>query len=83
MIRWIDRSRSLAKFIQAMSNFLAKRRGLLTILGIMLVIVSFVFQLLGIYSTNKAIELVSVILHNLGVLFALIGLLLIQPLGKM
>jgi len=82
MFRYIDRSPALAKLIASLSEFVAKRRGLPVVLGIVIVTVSFAIQLLDVYSESKALHLIGVITHNVGVLTALIGLLLAEPLGK-
>ncbi len=78
----IDQSPGLAKFIAGLSEFMAKRRGLPVIIGIGLVIVSFVLQLFDVYSTSQLLHLIGVITQNLGILIALIGLLLAEPLGR-
>lgn len=82
MFKWIDRSPRLSRFIEALSEFMAKRRGLPVVLGIGLVIISFVLQILDIYAESQGLRLAGVITLNIGVLLALIGLLLSDPLGK-
>jgi hypothetical protein len=72
----------MLKLIERTSNLLAKRRGLPIVLGIVLVIVGFIFQLINFSMENQAIELIGIITHNAGVLIALIGLVLSTPLGK-
>jgi hypothetical protein len=65
--RWLDRA----------SNYLAARRGLLTLIGILLVVLNFVVQFIpglgGLAGTD-------VLLH-LGIVLGLLGLLLAQALG--
>lgn len=82
MLRRIDQSRFLSKTLERISNFVAKYRGLPVVVGIILVILSMVVQSVDVYAENNTIELAGVILHNLGVLIALIGLLVAIPLGK-
>jgi hypothetical protein len=82
MFRGIDRSIWLAKFIASLSEFMAKRRGLPVVFGIGLVIISFVLQILEVYSESQFLHLIGVITLNVGILTALIGLLLSEPLGK-
>ena len=82
MFKRVDRSPGLARLIASLSEFMAKRRGLPVVLGIALVVVSFAIQLLDIYSESNTLHLNGVITHNVGVLMALIGLLLAEPLGK-
>lgn len=82
MFKRIDRSPMLARWIERLSTFLARRRGLPVVAGIVLVIVSFVLQLLDIYAASQLLRLCAVVLQNVGILMALIGLLLAEPLGK-
>jgi hypothetical protein len=82
MLKRIDRSPWLSKLLEKTSNLLAKQRGLPVVLGIALVIIGFVLQAANVYLESKSIQLVGVVMHNGGVLIALIGLLLANPLGK-
>jgi hypothetical protein len=82
MFKRVDRSPALAKFIAFISDFLAKRRGLPVILGIMFVVVSLVIQLIDEYTQSRLLHLLGIILQSLGIVIALIGLLLSEPLGK-
>ncbi|MEO8607685.1 MAG: hypothetical protein ABI690_07395 [Chloroflexota bacterium] len=82
MFKRIDQSSFLARFIAFISEFLAKRRGLPVILGIALVIVSLVVQLIDVYAESKLLHLVGILSQSLGIIIALIGLLLSEPLGK-
>jgi hypothetical protein len=82
MFKRIDQSSLLARFIAFISEFLAKRRGLPVILGITLVILSLVVQLIDVYAESKLLHLVGILSQHLGIIIALIGLLLAEPLGK-
>ncbi len=82
MLRWIDSSPRLSRFIEMLSEFMAKRRGLPVVIGIGLIIISFVVQLIDVYAESKGLHLIGVITLNVGILTALIGLLLSDPLGK-
>ena len=82
MFKRINSSRFLLKLVERTSNLLAKQRGLPIVLGIILVIIGFIFQLLNFSMENQTIELLGIITHNAGVLIALIGLVLSTPLGK-
>jgi len=82
MFKRIDESSWLASRIASFSEFMAKRRGLPVVIGIALVVISFVLQLIDVYSTSRILHLVGVITLNVGILVALIGLLLSDPLGK-
>lgn len=82
MFKRIDRSPGLAKFIVSLSEFMAKRRGLPVVIGIAIVIISFVLQLVDVFVDSQLLSLLGVITLFVGVLTALIGLLLADPLGK-
>ena len=82
MFKRIDESSWLASRIASFSEFMAKRRGLPVVIGITLVVISFVLQLIDVYSTSRILHLIGVITLNVGILVALIGLLLSDPLGK-
>ena len=82
MFKRIDRSPRLAKLIEYMSTFLAKQRGLPVVIGIVLVVVSLFVQSINVYAHSQLLGLVGVIAQHIGILAALIGLLLAEPLGK-
>ncbi len=82
MFKRIDRSSWLAKLIASLSEFMSKRRGLPVVIGIGLVIISFVIQIFDVYSDSQLLHLLGVVIQNIGILMALIGLLLSEPLGK-
>jgi len=82
MFKRIDRSPRLAKLIEYMSTFLAKQRGLPVVIGIVLVVVSLFVQSVNVYAHSQLLELVGVIAQHIGILAALLGLLLAEPLGK-
>jgi hypothetical protein len=82
MFKRIDESTALSKFLERFSNYLARKRGLPVVIGIALLIASFVLQIIDVYSGSRLLELVGVVMHNSGILIALIGLLLAIPLGK-
>lgn len=82
MFKKIDESSWLANRIASLSEFMAKRRGLPVVVGIGLIIVSFVMQLIDVYQTSQILHLLGVVTLYVGILMALIGLLLADPLGK-
>lgn len=82
MFKRIDQSPTLARLIERLSSLLARQRGLPVVIGIALVIVSFIIQLIEVYAESRVLELIGVITLNVGILAALIGLLMAEPLGK-
>ncbi|NWF69673.1 MAG: hypothetical protein HXY40_11360 [Chloroflexi bacterium] len=82
MFKWIDRNERLLKLVRWLSTSLARNRGVPVLIGIGFVIVAFVLHILNVFSPSQPLELAGVILHYIGILTALIGLLLAEPLGK-
>lgn len=82
MWKLIDESSFLSRFLERVSSTVAKQRGLPVIIGILLVIISFVVQAVNVYANSQTLELIGVIVQHLGLLFALIGLLLAEALGE-
>ena len=81
LFKWIDRSPFLSHFFERFTSTLAAKRGLPIIIGILLVIVSFVIHLINLASPLPLLDVLWSITHHLGIIFALIGILLIEPLG--
>lgn len=80
MFRWIDESPLLNKIFPKVSATMSRNRGVPILFGIFLVIIAFLVQLVNILVDNTLLELLQVILHNGGILTALIGFLLVEPL---
>lgn len=78
---FLDGSRPLYRFIAFISEALAARRGLLPLIGIGLTIVGFILLIANVFATHWVVELAGVLFQGLGIIIALIGLLLIEPLG--
>jgi hypothetical protein len=82
MFKFIDRSPTLARLLENLSATLARQRGLPIVIGVLLVVVSFVVQLVNVYNPSQTLDLIWTITHHLGLLLALIGLLVVVPLGQ-
>jgi hypothetical protein len=82
MFKRLDQNERLLSLIKWLSSTAAKQRGLPVVIGVVIVILAFITQVINVYADSKALELIGVILQNLGILVALIGLLLAEPLGK-
>jgi hypothetical protein len=82
MFKSIDRNERLLRLVKRLSTALARHRGLPVVIGIALVIVSFILQTINVFSSSQVLSLLGVIILHVGVLTALIGLLLAEPLGK-
>ena len=70
-------ARMISRWLDRISNYLAARRGLPTLIGVLLVLLNFVVQFIpgleGLARTNA--------LLHLGIAVGLLGLLLAQALG--
>jgi hypothetical protein len=82
MFRSIDESSFLNTLLQRLSALLARWRGLPVVIGIVLFAVGFVIQLFNLIVGAPLLELLHIILQNVGILVALVGLLLAEPLGR-
>jgi hypothetical protein len=82
MFKRLDRSSALAKIIASVSEFMAKRRGLPVVIGIVVLILSFIIQLVDAFAPSKFLNVLGIIMQNSGILIALVGLLLAEALGK-
>jgi hypothetical protein len=82
MFRKVDRSPTLARMLESMSTNLARRRGLPIVIGVLLIGVSFVVDLVNMAAPAAWLDLAWSITHHVGLLTALIGILLVEPLGR-
>lgn len=82
MFKRIDRSPAIARLLENLSAAMARQRGLPIVIGVILVAVSFVIQLINVSNPSQTLELLWTITHHVGLLFALIGLLMVEPLGQ-
>jgi hypothetical protein len=82
MFKRIDRSRTIARWLEWVSSTLARQRGLPVVAGVGFIAFSFVVSVVNIYVDSQILELVWSVTHHLGLIVALAGLLLVEPLGK-
>lgn len=82
MKKKIDSSQFLVRFLERLSTLLARRRGLPVVAGILLIILGFAVELINVGADLRLLEIIHITLRNIGVLIALIGLLLAEPLGE-
>lgn len=82
MLKKIDTSQFLVNLLERLSTLLARRRGLPAVVGIILITIGFVLELANVGINSPSLEVIYIILRNGGVLVALIGLLLSEPLGQ-
>lgn len=82
MFRRIDQSTFLIRRLEWVSTFLARRRGLPVIIGIVLIAVGAIIEVINISIGSPIVQTVHILLHNIGLIAALVGLLLAEPLGR-
>lgn len=82
MFNWFDRSPFLAKLLERLSATMARQRGLPIVVGALLIAISFIIQLVDFAVDAPILDLLWTITHHLGLLIALIGILMVQPLGQ-
>lgn len=81
MFRWIDRSPFLNRMIPRLTTLFSKNRGLPVLLGILFFVIGFILEVLNYALQIPILDLAQILFRNIGVLTALVGFLLIEPLG--
>jgi hypothetical protein len=81
MLRRLDQSEFLINLVNRLSDFLARRRGLPIIVGIVFIAIGFVLQLLNVAIGSNVLDILQIIFHDVGLILALVGILLTEPLG--
>lgn len=82
MFKFIDESKLLIKIVQKLSTVLAKQRGLPITIGIVFIVAGFVLEVINLSANSPTVSLVQVFMHNLGLIIALVGILMSEPLGQ-
>jgi low temperature requirement protein LtrA len=82
MFRKIDQSPSLITALQKLSSVIARYRGLPILIGIVLVAISLVLSVLNLSAGSAIISLLQTLAHHIGIILALVGILMAQPLGN-
>lgn len=82
MFKRIDRSKTLIRLLENLSTFLARQRGFPIILGIILIFGGTLLELLNVFTQAPLIEVAHIVFHNFGIITALVGILLLIPIGE-
>lgn len=82
MLKWFDRSAAIARFFERLNSTLARQRGLPIVIGVILIVISFIIQLINLSAPSPTLDLLWTITHHVGLIIALVGLLLVEPLGQ-
>jgi len=77
----LDRSSILIKLISNVSSWLSKQRGLPIVIGIIFIAGGGVLELVNVAFDSQLVAIVEIIFRNFGILTALIGIALLEPLG--
>lgn len=82
MFRRLDESPRIARLLEGVSTWLARRRGLPIVVGIGLVALALLLRLLLLAAPSPALECAWALALHGGLLIALIGIALAEPLGR-
>jgi hypothetical protein len=82
MFRRIDRSPALARFFERFTSTMARQRGLPVIIGLILVVISFIVQLVNVAVQSPILDIIGISAQHIGIIVALAGLLLSEALGS-
>jgi hypothetical protein len=82
MFRRLDESPRLARLLERASAWLARRRGLPIVAGIALVALALLLRVLLMAAPSPALECAWALTLHGGVLIALLGIALAEPLGR-
>lgn len=81
MLKRVDESKFLIQLLERLSALIAKWRGVPIIVGVVMILVGFIIQLVNFGVNSIPLDIVQASLHNGGILLALIGILLRDPIG--
>jgi hypothetical protein len=82
MFKRFDESPFFIRLLQRLSTLLAKQRGLPIVIGIVLIALGFIVQLINLFINSPTLDFIQIVLHNVGIILSLVGVLLAQPLGN-
>ena len=81
-MKQIDQSSLLIRLLETVSTWLAKQRGLPIVIGIIFIAGGGVLEFLNVAFQSDAVAMVEIIFRNFGLVTALVGILLLEPLGQ-
>lgn len=81
-MKMLDRSPILIRMLETISAFLAKQRGLPIVIGIIFITGGGILEFLNVAFEQKWITMIEVAFRNFGLVSALVGILLLEPLGR-
>lgn len=78
----IDRSQTLIRVLERVSTWLAKQRGMPIVIGIIFITGGGVLEFLNVAFGSSAVSMVEIIFRTFGIVTALVGILMLEPLGQ-
>lgn len=80
-MRKIDESSFLIRLLTNISNTLTRQRGLPIVVGILLIAGGGILEFVNVAFESSIIAMVEIALRNFGIITALVGIILLEPLG--
>jgi hypothetical protein len=81
MFKRIDESQFLIAMLKKLSDLLARQRALPIVVGIALLVASAILEYINLGLNSTFLQVFQIFFHHFGIITALIGILVIQPLG--
>lgn len=80
-MRNIDKSPFLIRLLTTISNWLTRQRGLPIVIGIIFIAGGGILEFLNVAFDNPFVAMVEIAFRNFGIITALVGIALLEPLG--
>lgn len=77
----IEQSSFLIRAITTLSAWLSKQRGLPIVIGIIFIAGGGILEFVNIFYNNPLVSMIEVVFHHFGLITALVGIVLLEPLG--
>lgn len=74
-------ARVMLSLLNASSNYLAAQPGRPVVIGIVILVFALIVQVVNVFIGNDALAVVGIVANSVGIILALIGILLVEPLG--
>ena len=81
-MKQVDQSSSLISLLTRLSSWLSKQRGLPIVIGIIFIAGGGILEFVNILYNNPLVSMIEVIFHHFGLITALVGIALLEPLGR-
>lgn len=81
-MKQVDQSSRLIRVLGNLSAWLAKQRGLPIVIGIIFIAGGGVLEFVNIFYDNPFVSMIQVVFNHFGLITALVGIALLEPLGN-